>query len=101
MDRLQKGDIVKHFKYDDLSKENKDKNKYLYIILDIATHTETEEKLVVYQALYRDSCFGQDFGVYARPYEMFMGKVDKEKYPNVKQEYRFEKVDGYAIQEIL
>lgn len=101
MSRLQKGDIVKHFKYNALSQEEKNKNKYLYIIRDIATHTETEEKLVIYQALYKDSCFGQDFGVYARPYDMFMGKVDKEKYPNVKQEYRFEKVDGYATQEIL
>ena len=80
-------DIVQHFKRETLSKNDKEKNIYLYKIIGIAEHTETKEKVVVYQSLYGD------FGMYVRPYEMFIGKVDKQKYPDIKQEYRFEKVE--------
>ena len=55
-----------------------------YRIIAIAKHTETEEDYVVYQALYGDN------GIFVRPLAMFMEKVDKEKYPDAKQEYRFE-----------
>ena len=85
--RIQIGDIVRHFKYETLRKELKETNTYLYKVLNFAKHTETGDELVIYQALYTP------FAVYARPYDMFMGKVDKNKYPDIKQEYRLETVN--------
>ena len=78
------GDIVQHFKREFLSEEERATNKYLYQIIGTAEHTETGEKLMIYQALYGD------FKIYARPYDMFMETVDREKYPDIRQEYRFE-----------
>ena len=88
---IKLGDIVQHFKRE-LVLDN-DRTVYLYKILEIAEHTETKEKLVIYQALYEDPAKGIHFGVFARPYDMFMSEVDREKYPNIKQKYRFEKYD--------
>jgi len=56
-----------------------------YIVEDVAIHSETKEKYVVYRGLY-----GNTSKLYIRPYDMFLSKVEKEKYPEVKQEYRFE-----------
>lgn len=61
------------------------KNRY-YQILNIAYHSEDDQKMVVYQALY------DDFKIYVRPYDMFMSEVDREKYPDADQKYRFELV---------
>ena len=82
------GDIVRHFKREMLSAEEleREPNMYLYEIVGCAEHTETGEKLVVYRPLYGEK------GLYARPEEMFLSEVDREKYPNVRQQFRFEKL---------
>lgn len=69
------GRIYKHFKGD------------LYLVEGVVYHSETKEKMVLYRALYGSGL------QYVRPYEMFLEKVDKVKYPDVKQEYRFELQD--------
>lgn len=75
----KQNEIYKHFKGN------------LYRVLTIAIHSETEEKMVVYQGLYGD------MPVYVRPLNMFMEPVDKDKYPNCAQIMRFELVPGMDI----
>ena len=64
--------VYKHFKGD------------LYLVEDLAQYSEDDTQLVIYRALYEDT------KLYARPLDMFLSPVDREKYPDVEQEYRFE-----------
>ena len=88
-ERIKSGDIVKHFKRAQAIKniDNPDDMVYLYEVISTnVNHTETSERLVVYRALYGDK------KLYARPYDMFMSEVDRKKYPDATQKYRFETI---------
>ena len=63
-----------------------------YIVEDVAINSETDEYLVLYRALYGEGL------PYARPMKMFLSVVDSEKYPDVKQKWRFELLEnGEAV----
>ena len=75
MREIHEGKIYRHFK------------GKLYHVMAIATHTETEEQMVVYRAMYGER------RVFVRPYAMFAEEVDHQKYPDVTQKYRFEETE--------
>lgn len=78
MDRLIcVGGLYRHFK------------GFIAHVLNLAKHTEIGEWLVIYECTGKGDSEHTD-GVYARPLEMFLSEVDREKYPDVKQKYRFE-----------
>ena len=71
--------VYRHFKGD------------YYLVEDVARHSETDEELVVYRRLYGDG------SLWVRPKDMFLSEVDHEKYPDVKQRYRFELQDIKSV----
>lgn len=79
MRELKINGIYKHFKGD------------RYIVEDVAIDSETKEKFVVYRALYGEHL------LYIRPVEMFLSEMDREKYPNVEQQYRFEEEEIESV----
>lgn len=94
---LKPGMIVKHFKRELV--EDKSNTKYLYEIIGIGKMTEglTDDldhdinTCVVYRPLYDcDQIFNNEEDCFIRPIEEFLSEVDHEKYPTVKQKYRFE-----------
>ena len=72
MQELKINRVYKHFKGD------------YYLVEGIVKNSETQEEMVLYRKLYEDG------SLWVRPKEMFLSEVDHEKYPNVKQKYRFE-----------
>ena len=79
MEQVKTGKVYRHFK-----------GNYYYVE-SRAKDSETQEWMVVYRALYGDT------NLYIRPYDMFASEVDREKYPEVKQKYRFELQDIKSV----
>lgn len=81
--------VIRHFKRE-LREPGCHPCAYLYYVDEVAEHTETGERLVIYQEM------APPHRILAMPIDKFLSKVDKEKYPDVKQVYTFEKHFSYG-----
>lgn len=81
MQELKINRVYKHFKGD------------YYLVEDVAKDSETNKEVVIYRKLYDDG------SLWVRDKEMFLSEVDHNKYPNVKQKYRFELQEIKSVKE--
>ena len=81
--KIQIGGIYRHFK------------GFTAKVITIAKHTETGEDLAVYECKGEAINSNHEDGIYARPLDMFLSEVDHDKYPDVRQKYRFELIEEY------
>ena len=90
--RFQPGDRAQHFKRRYLTPKEltAEPEKYLYDIIGTPEHTQTGETLMTSRPRYGEG------RLFARPLAMFLSEVDREKYPDAPQRYRFEKLSSTA-----
>ena len=82
MQELKLKRVYRHFKGDH------------YLVEDLAKHSETGEEYVIYRKLYGDG------SLWIRPLAMFLEEVDREKYPNCPQQYRFQLLDIPSVKDL-
>ena len=87
MRTVKKGQLYKHFK------------GHTYIILEMAYDSDKynednplDSRVVVYQNV-------ESKQIWVRPYDEFVSEVDHNKYPDVKQKYRFQKINNKKEEE--
>lgn len=86
--------VVRHFKRETLIESGEyDDFKYLYKINSIALSADTGKPVIIYEPLDNEKGYHKRW---VRDYEEFMSEVDHEKYPNIKQKYRFENIENYS-----
>lgn len=85
--RMRSQETAKFYKEKMIGKRYRHFKGNIYIVTDIGVHSEEEKVMVIYKNFKEPSL------TWVRPLEMFLSKVDKEKYPDVKQEFRFEELN--------
>lgn len=85
--RIEKQELTESYREKMKGKKYRHFKGGLYEVIDIAIHSENEEQIVIYK-----SCDNPSF-IWARPLNMFISEVDRDKYPDVKQKMRFELVE--------
>lgn len=86
---MQIQEYANHIKEEMIGRRYRHFKGGIYVVIDIAVHSETEDVLVVYKS------FDVLNYTWCRPLSMFLSEVDHKKYPDVKQTTRFERIDDY------
>lgn len=87
--RVNQQEEIRHLKEEMIGQTYRHFKGNNYVVIDLAVHSESAEPLVIYKSA------GDNDYTWARPLAMFLSPVDKDKYPDIKQELRFEKVCQY------